>query len=62
MADQNIMMAGPWIILQKDRKYRSFGRSFKTQYSDRQTEVSDDKDRKETWPDAMKWAKHSTII
>ena len=22
-----------------------------------QTEISDDKDRKETWPDAMKWAK-----
>lgn len=56
LADQNIMMAGHGYST-KDENIVPFEEALKHNIQIWQTEVSDDKDRKETWPDAMKWAK-----
>ena len=56
LANQNMITAGHGYST-TDASIAPFEQAEKHNLHIWQTEISDDKDRKETWPDAMKWAK-----
>lgn len=63
LADQNLIVAGHGYS-SSDESIAPFEEAEKKNLHIWQTEISDDKDRQETWPDAMKWAKtfHTYLV